>query len=49
LLKQYGAAAEMIIGVQQLPFRSHAWVEVDGRVVSDKPYMREMYAIVEKC
>lgn len=49
LLKQFGVPAEMVIGVQQLPFRSHAWVEVDGKVVSDKPYMREMYAVVEKC
>jgi hypothetical protein len=49
LLKEYGVAAEMVIGVQQLPFKSHAWVEVDGRVVSDKPYMREMYAVVERC
>jgi Transglutaminase-like superfamily len=49
LLKQFGVAGEMVIGVQQLPFRSHAWVEVDRRVVNDKPYMREMYAVVEKC
>src|ERR1700755_834642 len=49
LLKRFGVAAEMVIGVQQLPFRSHAWVEVAGKVVSDKPYMREMYAVVEKC
>jgi hypothetical protein len=49
LLKQCGVAAEMIIGVQQLPFKSHAWVEVDGLVVSDKPYIREMYAVVDRC
>jgi hypothetical protein len=49
LLKQFGVAAEMIIGVQQLPFRSHAWVEVDGKVVSDKPYMREMYSVLDQC
>jgi len=49
LLKQFDVPCEMVIGVQQLPFRSHAWVEVNGKVVSDKPYMREMYAVVEKC
>jgi hypothetical protein len=49
LLKQFGVAAEMVIGVQQVPFKSHAWVEVDSRVVSDKPYMREMYTVIEKC
>ncbi len=49
LLKQCGVNAEMVIGTQQLPFRSHAWVEVEGTVVSDKPYMREMYAVVDRC
>jgi len=49
LLKECGVMAEMVIGVQQLPFKSHAWVEVDGKVVSDKPYMRDMYAVIERC
>ena len=35
LLKQYGVPAQMVIGAQQMPFKAHAWVEVDGRVVSD--------------
>ena len=49
LLKRYGIAAQMLIGAQQMPFKAHAWVEVDGRVVNDKPYMREMYAVLDKC
>jgi hypothetical protein len=49
LLKQFGVPAQMVIGVQQLPFKSHAWVEVDGKVATDKPYMREMYSVVESC
>jgi hypothetical protein len=49
LLKRHGVPAQMMIGAQQMPFRAHAWVEVDGRVVSDKPYMREMYAVLDKC
>jgi len=48
LLKQYGVPAQMMIGAQQMPFKAHAWVEVDGRVVNDKPYIREMYAILER-
>jgi hypothetical protein len=39
----------MMIGVQQMPFRAHAWVEVDGLVVGDKPYMREMYLVLDQC
>lgn len=49
LLKHYGVNAQMMIGAQQMPFKAHAWVEVDGRVVNDKPYMREMYAVLDRC
>ena len=49
LLRRYKIQAEMVIGAQLLPFKSHAWVEVDGIVVNDKPYMREIYAVLERC
>lgn len=49
LLKRYGVKAQMILGAQQMPFKAHAWVEVDGRVVNDKPYMREIYAVLDRC
>ncbi len=49
LLKKFGFAAEMVIGVQQLPFVAHAWVEVAGRVVNDKPYMAEIYSVLSRC
>ena len=49
LLKRYGVPARMMIGAQQIPFKAHAWVEVGGRVVNDKPYTREMYAVLDQC
>lgn len=49
LLKRHGVPAQMVIGVQQIPFRAHAWVEVDGSVVNDKPYTPEMYAVLDRC
>jgi hypothetical protein len=49
LLKEYGVPAQMVIGAQHIPFRAHAWVEVDGRVVNDKPYIPEMYAVLDRC
>ena len=49
LLKSHGIFAQMVIGAQQLPFKAHASVEVDGRVVNDKPYVPEMYAILDRC
>jgi len=49
LLKRYGVHAELVIGAQQLPFKAHAWVEVDGHVVNDKPYTPEMYVVLDRC
>jgi hypothetical protein len=49
LLREYGVPAQMVIGAQQMPFKAHAWVEVDGRVVNDKPYTPEMYAVLDRC
>lgn len=49
LLKNYGVRAQMVIGAQQMPFKAHAWVEVDGQVVNDKPYTPEMYGVLDRC
>lgn len=49
LLRRNGVDAMMTIGAQIRPFRSHAWVEIDGKVVNDKPYMREIYQVMESC
>jgi len=49
LLKKYAVPAQLVIGTQQMPFKAHAWVEVDGRVVNDKPYTPEMYAVLDRC
>lgn len=49
LLKRHGVAAQMVIGAQQMPFKAHAWVELDGRVINDKPYVREIYAVLDRC
>jgi hypothetical protein len=39
----------MVTGAQILPFESHAWVEIGGVVVNDKPYMHEIYQVFERC
>jgi hypothetical protein len=49
LLKRYGIPAQMVIGAQSMPFRAHAWVEVDGCVVNDKRYVQERYAVLDRC
>lgn len=49
LLRRFGWKAEMVIGAQMLPFQAHAWVEVDGCVVNDKPYIRDMFQEFARC
>jgi hypothetical protein len=48
LLRRYGQKAEMAIGVQILPFKSHAWVEIGGAVMNDKPYVLDTYQVLER-
>ena len=49
ILRRNGWSAEMVIGAQVLPFQAHAWVEVDGIVVNDKPYVGEIFQPLERC
>jgi hypothetical protein len=49
LLRKHGTSADLVIGAQQMPFKAHAWVEVAGLVVNDKPYMREIYGVLDCC
>ena len=49
LLRSHGIPAELIIGTQLIPAKSHAWVEIDGVVINDKPYMREIYQELKRC
>lgn len=49
LLRRHGLNAEMVIGAQLLPFQSHAWVEISGQVVNDKPYITEIFQVLERC
>jgi len=49
LMRRHGWEAEMVIGAQLLPFKSHAWVELKGAIVNDKPYMLDIYRVLERC
>jgi hypothetical protein len=48
LLRRHGFAAEMVIGCRPLPFESHAWVEVDGRVVNDLPQYQRAFTVLNR-
>jgi hypothetical protein len=40
LLRKHGVVGRLAIGYRPVPFFSHAWAEVDGRVVNDSPAYR---------
>ena len=46
LLKSHGISGRLVIGYRPSPFFSHAWVEVDGRIVNDSPaYKERLYVL----
>lgn len=49
LLKRCGIPAQMVVGARLMPFKAHAWVEVEGRVVNDKAYVPQMYSVLDRC
>lgn len=48
LLRDLGVAATLVIGAQRLPFKAHAWAEVDGHVVNDSKSSVELYGVLDR-
>jgi hypothetical protein len=48
LLRQYGIEAQVVIGCRAAPFASHAWVEVNGRVVNDSSGYQQKLRVLER-
>jgi hypothetical protein len=48
LLRRKGVPAEMVLAAQEFPPKGHAWVEVEGTVVNDKPSVREIYRTLRR-
>jgi len=49
MLRRHGVSAQLVIGAQQVPFRAHAWVEVNGCVVNDKADIATLYDVLDRC
>lgn len=49
LLRARAVPAQMVIACRKMPFRGHAWVEVNGRVVNDTRIVRESYSVLDRC
>jgi len=48
LLGKHDVVAHLVIGYRPVPFFSHAWVEVNGRIVNDSPTYRERLQVLYK-
>lgn len=48
MLRRRGVAAEMVIGYEAIPLHAHAWVVVDGEVVSDATDGLEHYHVIDR-
>ncbi len=49
LLRRHGIPAQMVLGAQKLPFKAHAWVEVEGQMINERSNVQATYAIWDKC
>jgi hypothetical protein len=48
LLRRHGIAAELVIAYRPVPFQSHAWVEVGGRIVNDLPQFQAKFMVLDR-
>jgi hypothetical protein len=49
LLRRHAVRADMILGAQKLPFKAHAWVEVEGRTINERSNVQATYSVWDRC
>ena len=49
LLRSCSIPAQMVLGAQKIPFKAHAWVEVEGRAVNEMTDVQTVYGTWERC
>jgi hypothetical protein len=48
MLRRRGVRGELIIGYRPIPVDSHAWVEVAGVVLNDRPQYQRAYRVLDR-
>ena len=48
LARSCGVAAKMIMGAQKVPFKAHAWTEVDGCPINERRNVHKLYLVWER-
>jgi len=49
LLRKHGVDARMVIGAKKLPFKAHAWVEVEGHAINEQSDVQAIYGVWDRC
>jgi transglutaminase superfamily protein len=49
LLRDCGVKAMMLVGIQSLPFKAHAWTEVDGQAINEHNDVQRVYSVIDRC
>ena len=49
LLRRCGIHARMIMGAQPVPFKAHAWTEINDRAVNEPHDVQTIYSVWERC
>jgi hypothetical protein len=49
LLRTCGVAATFVLGAHHLPFKAHAWVEIDGHPFNEKSDVQTAYSVWDHC
>jgi hypothetical protein len=43
ILRQMGIEVNLVVGVKKFPFSSHAWLELNDRIINDSEDMKAIY------
>ena len=49
LLRNSGVPAQFVLGAQRLPFKAHAWVEIEGKAINEGSNAQATYTVWERC
>jgi len=49
MLRRRGLNARLIIGTTQVPFRAHAWVRIEERIVGDRADVAARFMVLDEC
>lgn len=48
MLRRRGISAQLVVGFRPVPIDSHAWVEVEGKVVNDRPQYQKFFRVLDR-